>query len=81
MIGAMIVDISDGIDDGDVDCVVFKPVLLRDFLPPLPMVVVHQTSPNKIPTQYSINSDPTQEKVFCYLSFLMCSTSFLNWRA
>ena len=62
MIGAMIVDISDGIDDGDVDCVVFEPVLLSDLLPPLPMVVVHQTSPNKIPSHYSINSDLTKEK-------------------
>jgi len=35
--------------DGDVDCVDVELDLLRDLLPPLPVVVVHQTSPNKIP--------------------------------
>ena len=58
------VDNSDRIDDdGDADCEDVE-LVLRDLLPPLPVVVVHQTSPNKIPRgQFLINSDLYPEKV------------------
>jgi len=42
------VDNSDSVDDGDVNCEDVE-LVLRDLLPPLPVVIVHQTSPNKIP--------------------------------
>jgi len=41
-------DDGDDDDDGDVGCKDVE-LLLRHFLPPLPMVVVHQPPPNKVP--------------------------------
>jgi len=46
---AALVDNSDRIDDdGDVDCEDVE-LVLRDLLPPLPVVVVDQSPPNKVP--------------------------------
>ena len=53
MIAAM-VDNSDWTDDGDVGCKDVE-LFLRDLLPPLPVVVVDQPPPNKVPRQYSID--------------------------
>ena len=47
MIAAM-VDNSDWTDDGDVGCEDVE-LFLRDLLPPLPVVVVDQPPPNKVP--------------------------------
>ena len=49
MIAAM-VDNSDWTDDGDVGCKDVE-LFLRDLLPPLPVVVVDQPPPNKVPGQ------------------------------
>ena len=52
---AALADNSDRIDDdGDVDCEDVE-LVLRDLLPPLPVVVVDQSPPNKVPYQCSIN--------------------------
>jgi len=47
MIAVMVYN-SDRTDDGDVGCEDVE-LLLRDLLPPLPMVVVDQSPPNKVP--------------------------------
>ena len=51
---ATMVDNSDWTDDGDVGCKDVE-LFLRDLLPPLPVVVVDQPPPNKVPRQYSID--------------------------
>ena len=54
---AALVDDSDGTDDddgGDVGSEDVDELLLRDFFPPLPVVVVHQPPPNKVPSQNGI---------------------------
>lgn len=47
MIAVMVYN-SDRTDDGDVGCEDVE-LLLCDLLPPLPMVVVDQSPPNKVP--------------------------------
>ena len=53
MIAAM-VDNSERTDDGDVGCEDVE-LFLCDLLPPLPVVVVDQPPPNKVPRKYSID--------------------------
>ena len=53
MIAAM-VDNSDWTDDGDVGCKDVE-LFLRDLLPPLPVVVVYQPPPNKVPRSAVFN--------------------------